>query len=272
VPTPVPSPTPEREKTAPPSGEFTDIPIYRGAKPAAEEAQLMVELKALGTLRKNEVIRVFTVPDSLDKVVDFYKEQMPRHGWEVEISLTAAGNGGVMQWKKAQWVAVIIIGEREGKRLLLIDRAERGTPVTTPITTPLTIPITPRRTPTPATPTGRVYAGPDVSADGVELTRFSVEGPEPARVGNTLTVRFTYRNTKSEEMVFKPYGFVVGCRDPEGRNRDFGHREVTLKPGASYDFSASIQVDKAGLWHFWPGYYLGHWGPPMWHERVIAVE
>lgn len=125
---------------------------------------------------------------------------------------------------------------------------------------------------TPVTPAGRVYAGPDVSRDGVEVTRFSVEGPERVRVGGRLTVHFTLRNTTSNEMVFKPYGILVGCRDPQGTNRDFGHREVSLKPGASYDFVASIQVDKTGLWHFWPGYYLGHWGPYKWHEIVIQVE
>jgi hypothetical protein len=125
---------------------------------------------------------------------------------------------------------------------------------------------------TPVTPAGRVYAGPDISRDGVELARFSVEGPEPAKVGNTLTLRFALRNTTAKEMVFKPYGILVGCRDPQGANRDFGHREVSLKPGASYDFIASIQVDKAGPWHFWPGYYLEHWGPYKWHEIVIQVE
>lgn len=125
---------------------------------------------------------------------------------------------------------------------------------------------------TPITPMGRVYAGPDVSRDGVEVTGFSVEGPERVRVGGRLTVHFTLRNTTSKELVFKPYGILVGCRDPQGTNRDFGHREVSLKPGASYDFVASIQVDKAGLWHFWPGYYLEHWGPYKWHEIVIQVE
>lgn len=109
-------------------------------------------------------------------------------------------------------------------------------------------------------PSTRFYTGPDLSEDGVELTDFSVEGPETPQVGDTLIVRFTLRNTTGSEMKLAPYGILVGCRDPEGENRDFGHREVTLKPEQAYDFEASTVVDKPDLWQVLAGLLSGPLG------------
>jgi len=116
----------------------------------------------------------------------------------------------------------------------------------------------------------RFFAGPVLSPDGVELTDFSVEGPEPVKVGDTLVVRFTYRNTTGVTMHFSSYGVLVACRDPDDKNRDFGHREVRLAPGESFTMEAQIKVDKPGLWRFWPGYWLEHWGP--FKRYAITVE
>jgi len=122
-------------------------------------------------------------------------------------------------------------------------------------------------------------AGPYYSSvdPQLELTAFGVYGPVLrdtgfARPNDTITVRFTLKNTGGTTMTFSPYGILVGCRDPQGYNRDFGHQTEVLDPGESVTREATIVVDKPGTWHFWPAYYYnGHWGPYKWQELTLDV-
>ncbi|MBU1895433.1 right-handed parallel beta-helix repeat-containing protein [Patescibacteria group bacterium] len=114
------------------------------------------------------------------------------------------------------------------------------------------------------------YSGPDTSSTGVELTNFSVSGSN--KVGGTLNVQYTFRNTKLYSLDFSSAGIFVGSRNASGVNKDFGFVQKTLSPGESYTFSASTIVDSTGTWHFWPAYsYAGGWGPYMWHDITVSV-
>lgn len=266
--TPVATPKPATPKpaetatppVAPPFAAcFAIIPEYPGAQRARDaEADLEKWGRQMGpTMPPIGEAHVYVTADLPAKVVEFYSKTMPEKGWRQRMMLTT-DKGGIMWWVWDRYNAGFLIGQPEemkGNTVIVIGCS-----------------IAEVRTPTPVAVTPRYYAGPDVSPDGVELTRFSLEGPESPRVGDTLTVQFTFRNTTRSEMRFSPYGILVGCRDPENKNRDFGHKEMSLKPGESYRFQATIKVDKAGVWHFWPGYYLGHWGPYKWHEIIIEVK
>lgn len=255
-----PTPTLGPKESVVPSvaGCFADIPEYPGAKREKEkEAELESLVGRLGPgvpLVEGEG-RVYVTGDPLKEVIKFYEEEMPKRGWERKLALTS-DEGGVMLWEKGGFAASLIIGRVEEENLIIItcSPVEGGGPTTG--TTP------------------RSYAGPDVSEDGVELTDFALEGPETPGVGNTLLVRFKVRNTTDAEMKFSPFGVLVGCRDPDGQNRDFGHtEETTLKPDEIFEFEAKIEVDKPGIWQFWPGYYLdGHWGPYKWQEIGVEVK
>jgi len=123
------------------------------------------------------------------------------------------------------------------------------------------------------------HQGPYYSSvdPALEMTNFAVYGPVLsdtgfARPNDVITVRFTFRNTGATTMTFSSYGIFVGCRDPQGANRDFGHQAETLAPGASVTREATITVDQAGTWTFWPAYYYnGHWGPYMWQSMTLDV-
>jgi len=253
------TPTVGPEETGVPSvaGCFADLPEYPGAKRDKEkEAELESWIGRLGPevpLVEGEG-RIYITADPLKEVIRFYEKEMPERGWERKLALTS-DEGGIMLWERGGFAASFIIGKIEEENLIVItcNLIEAMGP------------------PTGATP--RFYAGPDISEDGVELTNFSVEGPEAPRVGDALVVRFKVRNTTGAEMKFSPFGILVGCRDPDDENRDFGHTEETiLKPDEVFEFEAKIEVDKPGLWHFWPGYYLGHWGPYKWQEIRVEVK
>jgi hypothetical protein len=125
------------------------------------------------------------------------------------------------------------------------------------------------------------YLGPDTSAQGVQLHAFSVLAPSSTvHVGDTLTVEFYYFNTLSGFMNFDPYGILVGARDPSGNNRDFGQTVLGLWGSSSTSIGigetttlvASITVNAAGTWVFWPAYYLNGWGPYQWHAISVSVS
>lgn len=238
---------------------FANTPEYPGAQ---RDRDAEANLEKLGQQLRQTMLpigegHVYVTGDLPGRVVEFYVKRMPERGWKQKVALTS-DKGGIMLWEWEWYNAGILIGqpeEMQGKTVIIISCSRKE-----------------EKTPTPIRVTPRYYPGPDISPDGVELTAFSLEGPESPRVGDTLAVQFAFRNTKTSEMKFSPYGILVGCRDPENKNRDFGHKEVTLKPGESYRFRATIKVDKPGAWHFWPGYYLGHWGPYKWHEIIIEVK
>jgi hypothetical protein len=103
------------------------------------------------------------------------------------------------------------------------------------------------------------YRGPHVSNDYLELSDFEVTGPEPLRVGDTVTVSFTLKAIKVP-VQFGDHEVFVAARDPDGMDRSFGrdigyrYEEYWLLSGKSIDFKASTTVDKEGGWIFLPAY------------------
>jgi len=249
-----PTPTLESKETMVPLARdcFADVPEYPGAKRDEEkEAELESWIQRFGigelTIEGEGEGRIYITADSLEEVIEFYGKELPERGWTIDL----AWGGVILSWKDV-FVTYLIIDRIEEENLIFVECYVMPMPVT-------------RRF--------LAAAAPDVSKDGVELTDFFIGGPGPTQVGDTLRVSFTLRNTTDSEMNFSPYGVFVGCRDPDDENCDFGYKELTLKPEESFTLkNATIEVDKPGIWHFWPGYYLGHWGPYKWQELRIEVE
>jgi len=103
------------------------------------------------------------------------------------------------------------------------------------------------------------YRGPHVSNNYLEISDFEVTGPEPLRVGDTVTVTFTLKAIEVP-VQFGDHGVFVATRDPDGMDRSFGrdighqYEEYWLLAGKSIDFKASTTVDKEGEWIFLPAY------------------
>ena len=129
------------------------------------------------------------------------------------------------------------------------------------------------------------YDGPDTSSDGLQLTNFEISGSSPLHVGDEITVKFDLKNTTDKTIYFGEYGILVGCRDPEGRNKDFGYhfKQYNLFAGRTAHFylTGKKKLDQAGTWTFWPAYYLGSaswvthrsgWGPYKWHAAKLEAK
>ena len=103
------------------------------------------------------------------------------------------------------------------------------------------------------------YRGPHVSNDYLEISDFEVTGPEPLRVGDTVTVTFTLKAIEVP-VQFGDHGVFVAARDPDGVDRGFGrdigylYEDYWLPADKSIDFKASTTVDKEGGWIFLPAY------------------
>ena len=239
---PVPLP-PVETRTGTPlplgTGEASDIPIYPGAVMVAPIQTVLNLARGSGTYRE-ERVGSFTVGDPLDKVYDWYMTEMARNGWEVQQDAYKTPSVFVTWRKFPRWQAQFRPVERDGVRTVLLLRSEMGD-------------------------LSHLYAGPDISPDGVELTDFSVWCPNPLYVGDTVKVRFTLRNTTRQVLTFKPTGVFVGAR-AGSQNRDFGHQEIAMRPGEWVTFDISNKVQDSGVLAFWPAYYLnGNWGPYQWH-------
>ncbi len=101
------------------------------------------------------------------------------------------------------------------------------------------------------------YSGPDSADDYLVLSDFEVSGPEPLKVGDTVTVSFTLKATQSLTQ-FGEQGAFVAARDPDGIDRSFGHTHqyYQLPAGEGISVQASTTVDKEGEWIFWPSYHI----------------
>uniref|UniRef100_A0A7C3J3E0 Fibronectin type-III domain-containing protein n=1 Tax=Candidatus Methanomethylicus mesodigestus TaxID=1867258 RepID=A0A7C3J3E0_9CREN len=122
------------------------------------------------------------------------------------------------------------------------------------------------------------YKGPDFSPDQMfMLTDFRVEGPVNPKVGDAITVTFTF--TCQTGGTLGPKGIFAAARDPDGTNRDFGTTRTgeTLKPNDVITLSSSVTVDEAGVWKIWPSYQIKTSGQPMtfgpdyWHSANISI-
>ncbi|GEM_PF-2693672 len=126
------------------------------------------------------------------------------------------------------------------------------------------------------------YSGPDSADWYLELSDFEVTGPEPMRVGDTVTVSFTLKATQVP-IQFGDQGAFVAARDPDGIDRSFGHayQNYQLPAGEDISVQASTTVDKEGEWTFWPSYhieevYTGYFGeyfaPDEWHACYLTAS
>lgn len=125
-------------------------------------------------------------------------------------------------------------------------------------------------------------SGPHVSNDYLELSDFEVTGPEPLRVGDTVTVTFTLKATEVP-IQFGEQGAFVAVKDPDGIDRRFGHAYQNYQLSTDEDISvqASMTVDKEGEWIFWPSYHIvenspyyygEHFAPDEWHACYLTAR
>ena len=113
-----PSPMPEEK---PASGGLTwdDMPIYPGADTDEEIWSSMSEEG--GAQRET---RPYWTEDSFDKVVDFYKSEMPKNGWD-QMMWTDAGelaNGVYSKNNDQDGAQVVITDNREGETAIQLTR------------------------------------------------------------------------------------------------------------------------------------------------------
>jgi hypothetical protein len=121
-------------------------------------------------------------------------------------------------------------------------------------------------------------SAPHKSQDGIEVSGLLATGEHAdVSVGDRITVQFSLRNAGSEAATFE-YAFIA-ARNPRDDNVDFGEAEqgTVLAPGDTLDISSSIIVDFAGVWEFWPCYYLRAGGgesecPDEWRRFEVPVE
>ncbi|MEJ5228274.1 hypothetical protein [Thermodesulfovibrio sp.] len=117
----------------------------------------------------------------------------------------------------------------------------------------------------------------DTSRHGLQLVKGFVTGIYPIKVGTTIKVYFVLKNVSGRDINFGSNGVFVGARwnsTTDANNRDFGHqyRNYTLRNGQAITLNASITVNEAGTWRFWPAYNIGNgYGPFRWHEVVVEV-
>ena len=98
-------------------------------------------------------------------------------------------------------------------------------------------------------------SGPYISSDYLEVSDFRITGPEPLKVGDTMTVSFTLESVR-DPVRFGDNGVFVAAEDPDGIRKDFGHvhRTDMLQEGERINFEASMTVDKGGNWTLSPVY------------------
>jgi len=131
--TPVPEEiTPTPEEGAPPPGRcFAEIPEYPGAKrDKSKEAELGQWLHRMGpgmVFPTRKGARIYITADSPSKVIEFYREQMPKKGWKKMVELTVE-EGGVIVWEKGPVQAGILVGSSEGETIIIIGCGPRKKP------------------------------------------------------------------------------------------------------------------------------------------------
>ncbi|MEM7820302.1 MAG: hypothetical protein QW761_01735 [Candidatus Aenigmatarchaeota archaeon] len=132
------------------------------------------------------------------------------------------------------------------------------------------------------------YTGPDVSPHNLELSNFTIEGPQRPGVGEQIRVRFTLKNVGDKPINFTDKGVFVGAKVELYDNRQYGFsfQNQTLNPLQKVNFDQNITINETGSWVLWPSYEIWvltsppppltpTWvkikGPDMWHMcNVIA--
>jgi hypothetical protein len=129
-----------------------------------------------------------------------------------------------------------------------------------------------------AVDTGRSFAGPARSPDGLELANFTVTvvGSAP-HVGQRANVRFKLTNVGKNPIALGEAGVFVAVRwDRPGQagGRDEGSRlqNKTLAPGETVDFRGLVALDGVGRWSFSPAYALVRGASPRpWQALELDI-
>ena len=103
---------------------WDDVPLYTAADSAS-----MTDWEDLGTEMKFENVegRYFETPDTTQQVLDFYKAQMPRHGWTGGENAELVNDFSSVRWSKqgGDTLALITIStDPDGNVRVMAVRAE----------------------------------------------------------------------------------------------------------------------------------------------------
>ncbi len=103
---------PESEGGAASESGQAEVPIYPGADQIAEETELPEEYK---TNYEKASTQSYTVQADLEEVASFYKEEMPKYGWENIMHIPMGGTSYTSVWQQGNGEngATISIGEWE---------------------------------------------------------------------------------------------------------------------------------------------------------------
>jgi len=121
------------------------------------------------------------------------------------------------------------------------------------------------------------YDGPDIS-DGLNLTSFTVEGPDDIEPGQLITIKFNLKNSLNTPISTDDLGVFAGLRLKYSDNITLGesYRNKVISPGQSVSFSETYNVMDKGVIQIWPSYeievgYDSKIGPELWHACKIEV-
>ncbi|MFH2011229.1 MAG: hypothetical protein ABIJ37_00770 [Pseudomonadota bacterium] len=114
--------------------------------------------------------------------------------------------------------------------------------------------------------------------NGLQLVSFKIKTASPPLVGSKAHVEMTLKNLSGSPLKFSnEFGIFVASRQGDlgdKGNRDFGHgnKGLILRPGKTITVKASLTLDAAGNWWFWPGFNInGQWGPFQWMSKSLYV-
>ena len=123
--TPTSTSTPSETTTTTPSvggSALPDIPIYPSMRQIQQASQQFPVTAGYGKAD----VRAYETNDSAEKIVDFYKSQMPAKGWvESQWLDTPQFKNGAYSKNSEEDIAVIWIVSAEGKTQVILMRATK---------------------------------------------------------------------------------------------------------------------------------------------------
>ena len=88
-----------REETHAGGLNWGDVPIYPGAKRREQTADNIVVEETKKQFRKVEE-RLYVVADPPEKVLSFYRKEMPKKGWNIGSEVDSGGGSTYCEWLK----------------------------------------------------------------------------------------------------------------------------------------------------------------------------
>jgi len=105
---------------------WKDIPIFSGAERFESEMteRMSAAMTAQGQTKESKV-QFYKSRDNYDKIVSYYKSQMPKKGWE-KVTDQEQEEGWGSMWQKGEQVLVnvTVLRDIEGERGIIIARHE----------------------------------------------------------------------------------------------------------------------------------------------------